>query len=185
MDEIEEKPMSARPPAPQAVVVAGIKRAIAIGYRRLLVLGQPRSRRLSSVRLALEPLGIRVAVVDLAAVRSRKDLDFAVRRATRGADFYGGMRILLREAQRRPLAIVFHNLDSCSASAEEDYVLYRVWSEAKNHCGSALVFFTATNPDFVAKCYERFEPCRAFVRQFNLSRRDHGNAPSADIVGRR
>ena len=163
---------------PLGKVVEEIRRLIRHGYRRMLVLGPSRSRRLDAVRRALLPLGYRLAVIDLTPVRSRRDLDLAVARATQGRDFYGGIRRLLREAQRRRIAIVFHNLDGCSGTACEDYVVYRVWMEARNHCGSTHVVITARDPDFVVRCFERYEHCRGLVVPIQMAGKDEVSIPA-------
>lgn len=157
------------PILPQKTVVREIQRAIRYGYRRLLVVGPTRSKRLESVQKAFAQFRTRIAVIDLSRVHSRKGLDMAVQRATGSKDFYGGMRKLLRRAQRRRLAIVFHNLDGCSGSFGEEYVVYRVWMEARNHCGSTNVVFTARDPDFVVRCLERYELGRGLVCPINLA----------------
>ena len=171
-------PAAEVPLLPLGKVVEEIRRAIRHGYRRMLVLGPTQSRRLSAVRRAFLPLRFRVAVIDLSRVRSRRDLDAAVGRATQSKDFYGGMRRLLREAQRRRLVIVFHNLDGCSSLACEDYVVYRVWMEARNHCGSTHVVITVRDPEFVGRCFERYEHCRGLVYPIKLAADDWGTVPS-------
>lgn len=171
VDQTGGEPPSERPLVPQKTVVEEIQRVVRHGYRRLMVLGPPGSKRLGAVNRALGPAGIILAVIDLAAVRTRADLDLAVKRATRGADFYGGMRRLIRQAQHRRLAIVFHNFDGCSGSDGEEFVRYRVWFEARNHCGSAIFVFTATDPAFVARCFGQFPNCRTFVYPVDLQER--------------
>jgi len=157
------------PILPQKTVVREIQRAIRYGYRRLLVVGPTRSKRLESVRKAFAQFRTRIAVIDLSRVHSRKGLDMAVQRATGSKDFYGGMRKLLRQAQRRRVAIVFHNIDGCCGSLGEEYVVYRVWMEARHHCGSTHTVFTARDPDFVVRCLERYEQGRGLVCPINLA----------------
>jgi len=156
------------PLLPQEAVVREIQGAIGRGYRRLLVLGPPRSRRLACVRKALGA-NFKLAIIDLGSVRSRSDLDSAVRRAAKGADFYGGMRRLQRQGQRRRIAIIFHNFDGCFGSPAEDHVVYRIWSEVSYHCESPWVAFTARNPAFVVRLVGSFGSFRAYVRKITFS----------------
>lgn len=72
---------------------------------------------------------------------------------------------LERQAKRRRVAIIFHNFDGCSGAPGEDTVVDQVWIEAKDHCRGCLVIFTARDPDFVVRCFERFKDCRGFVHQ--------------------
>ena len=52
-----------------------------------------------------------------------------------------------------------------------------VWIEAKNHCGTSLMVFTATDPDFVARCFDRYPNCRAFVCQITVPDSHRSCAP--------
>jgi hypothetical protein len=149
---------------PQATVVGEIQSAVRNGYGRLLVLGPPGSRRLASTKRALRAMGFKVVVVDLGNVRSRRGLDVAVRRATRGRDFYGGMRLLQRQAMRRRLAVVFRDFDGCLGLPCEDSVTYRIVMEVRHHCPTPLVVFTARSADFVARCCDRYNSFREYVR---------------------
>ena len=149
---------------PQATVVEEIQSAVCNGYGRLLVLGPPGSRRLASTQSALRAMGFKVVVVDLGNVRSRRGLDVAIRRATRGKDFYGGMRLLQREAMRRRLAVVFRDFDGCLGLPCEDFVTYRILMEVRHHCPTPLVVFTARSTDFVARCCDRYNSFREYVR---------------------
>jgi hypothetical protein len=97
-------------------------------------------------------------------------LDAAVRSAKLGAGFVNGMGQLERKARRRRLAIVFHDLDGCSGSAGEDCVIDAIWMQARHHCGDYLVVFTVRNADFVGRIFNRFEPCRSFVKQILFTR---------------
>jgi len=153
-------------------VMDELRGAISRGYRRLLVAGPSGSQRLALTVKALESVGRRVCVIDLGRVRSRRDLDRAVRRATRRVDFYSGMRSLERVAQRLPMGIVFHDLDGCFGSPGEAAVIYRVWSEAVNHCRSSLVAFTARNPEFCARCFETLASGRTTVYRSSLIRKE-------------
>lgn len=153
----------------QKTVVAEIQRSIRQGYHRLLVLGPPHSRRLEAVRSAFATFRTEAIVIELLGVRTRYELDVAFQRATGANDFYGGMRKLMRLAQRRRIAVVFHNLDGCSGLPCEEYVVYRVWMEARHHCGATHVVFTARDPEFVARCFERYERGRNLVYPINLA----------------
>jgi hypothetical protein len=162
--------MADRPPRSQGAVVRDIQGAIRRGYRRLLVLGPAGSRRLASSCQALKALGHKVVVLPLGSVRSQVGLDAAVRSAKLGAGFVNGMGQLERKARRRRLAIVFHDLDGCSGSAGEDCVIDAIWMQARHHCGDYLVVFTVRNADFVGRIFNRFEPCRSFVKQILFTR---------------
>jgi hypothetical protein len=150
------------------MAIEEIQGAIERCTRRLFVLGPPRSRRLDCIRQALRPLGITPVIIDLARVRSRRDLDAACRRAGQGEDFWDAMIKLEAEAKRQRLAIVFHNLDGCTGALDEDTVVDLVWMDTKNHCRGCLVIFTARDPDFVARCFDRYTTCRSFIHQVSL-----------------
>jgi hypothetical protein len=156
------------PLLPQEAVIREIQRAIGRGYRRLLVLGPPRSRRLACVRKALVA-DFKLVIIDLGSVRSRLDLDSAMRRSAKGADFYGAMRRLQRQGQRRRVAIILHNFDGCFGSPGEDEVVYRIWSEVIYHCESPWVVFTTRSPAFVARLIGTFKSFRAYVRRITFS----------------
>ena len=157
-----------RPLKPHEAVVKEIQGAVARCSTRLLVLGPEGSRRLAAVRRALRPLRIRSVVIDLGSVQSRRDLDAACRRTGQGEDFWDAMIKLETEAKRQRLAIVFHNLDGCAGALDEDTVVDLVWMEAKNHCRGCVVIFTARDPDFVARCFDRYTTCRSFIHQVSL-----------------
>ena len=179
MDESGGKSTTEAPLAPQEAVITEMQEAIGHGYRRLLVVGPPRSRRLASVRKALG-LDFKLVVIDLGSVRSRADLDSAVRRAGNGADFYGGMRRLEQQGQTRRIAVIFHNFDGCFDSPGEDQVVYRIWSEVSYHCISPLVVFTAHKTGFVARL-GRYGSFRAYVRKITFS----GGLPGGFSPGQR
>lgn len=179
------KPIAGRLLRPQGAVAGDIQGVIGRGCRRLLVLGPAGSRRLASSRQALRALGYKVVVLALGSVRSRSDLDAAVRRAKLGSCFGNGMWKLERQALGRRLAIVFHDLDGCSGSADEDYVVDAIWMQAVEHCGDYLVVFTARDGDFVERCFKRFGPCRAFVYPIRFSSGGQGCAPQDHVAQRR
>ncbi len=149
----------------QGAVAGHIREAIGRGRRRILVLGPARSRRLAAVRQALGAPGYRLVVVDLASVRSRKDLDRAVLRATRSRDFYAGMGKLEWLAQRRPMAVVFHNLDACSGRPCESAIVYRIWSQLSNHTRTPLAVFTVRDVEFADRCNKSFPSFAEHVRR--------------------
>ncbi len=154
---------------PQQYLVAEIQDALAGAGRRLFVTTPPRLRRLAAVRQALKSLHIKPIVINLGAVRSRRGLDAACKRAHQGVDFVDAMLKLQRQAKQRRLAVVFHNFDACFGSPGEDSVIDLVWMEAKNHCTGCKVIFTARNPDFVARCFDRYPNCRALVWQITVA----------------
>jgi hypothetical protein len=114
------------------------------------------------------PLGITPVVIDLARVRSRRDLDAACKRAGQGEDFWDAMITLERQSKRQRLAIIFHNLDGCAGAPGKDSVVDLVWMEAKNRCRGCLVIFTARDADFVARCFDQYTTCRSFIHQVSL-----------------
>jgi hypothetical protein len=162
------------PLSPQGAAVGRIRAAVARGYRRFMVVGPAHSRRLASVRQALLPLGFKVVVIDLAGVGSRRGLELEKLRATGDRDLLPGIRKLLRRSPRKCLAIMLHNLDGLPDP--DDGLVDAAWMAAKNHCVGCLFFLTARNPGFVARVFERFEPCRLLVYPVHLSRRCTGDA---------
>lgn len=168
MKQIGTPPAAPRQPAPQGTAIDEIQGAVKNGYRSLLVLGPPGSRRLSCARRALADGGFKVVVMNLGSVGTRDDLDAAVRRITGRKDFYCGMRSLQRQGMRRRLALICHNFDGCARSPFEDRVVYRLWFELRNHCRSPIVVFTATDPDFVGRCVASYESFRSYVRLVSL-----------------
>lgn len=172
------------PLLPQEAVVREIQGAIGRGYRRLLILGPRRSRRLACVRNALGE-DLKLVIIDLEFVRSRPDLDSATRRSAKGTDFYGAMRRLQREGQRRRVAVIFHNFDGCFGSPGEDEVVYRIWSEVSYHCESPWVVFTARSPAFVGRLVGNFNSFRAYVRRITFSSNLPGGfSPGKDLPRR-
>jgi hypothetical protein len=156
------------PLSPQAAAVEEIQRAIARGYRRVVVLGPKGSKRLASVRAALKPLNIKLDVIDLEGVRTMHDLDGAARRAGLGRDFQDATAHLERRARRHRVAFAFHNFGECSGLRDDDRVVFAVWLGAKYHCRSSVMVFTTTNPEFMSQCFERFKECRTFVYRVEL-----------------
>lgn len=172
----------ARPLSPQATAVREIQRAIAHGYRRVVVLGPKGSKRLVSVRAALKPLNIKLDVIDLEGVRTMHDLDSAARRAGLGRDFQGATAHLERRARRHRFAFVFHNFGECRGLRDDDRVVYAVWLGAKYHCQSSIMVFTTTNPEFLARCLERFKECRTFVYRVELAGRNRESLPGKAVA---
>jgi len=170
-----KEPRARRPLSPQAVAVKNIRRAIAHAYRRILVLGPKGSRRLASVRTALAPLDVQLAVIDLKGVGSIDELDRAAKRAGLGCDFQGAMAQLEKRARRHRVAFAFHNFGECSSLRVDDRVVYAVWLGAKYHCQSSIMVFTTSNEEFLARCFERFRECRTFVYRVELIDADQGS----------
>ena len=163
-----KEPGARRPLSPQATAVKEIQRAIAHGYRRILVIGPKGSRRLASVRAALEPLDLKLEVIDLEGVRTSDQLDKAARSAGLGRDFQGAMARLERRARSHRVAFAFHNFGACSGIRDDDRVVYAVWLGAKYHCQSSIMVFTTSNQEFLSRCFERFRECRTFIYRVEL-----------------
>jgi hypothetical protein len=173
-----KEPGAGRALSRQANAVKEIQRAIAHGYRRILVIGPKGSRRLASVRAALAPLEIKLGVIDLEGVGSTHDLDRAARKAGLGRDFQGATAQLERRARGHRVAFAFHNFGECSCLRDDDRVVFAVWLGAKYHCQSSIMVFTTTNPEFMSRCFERFKECRTFVYRVELAGRSRSRASS-------
>jgi hypothetical protein len=63
--------------------------------------------------------------------------------------------------------------------------VYRLWFELRNHCRSPIVVFTATDPDFVARCVASYESFRSYVRLVSIEPGACTSDPLDDGIARR
>jgi D-alanyl-D-alanine carboxypeptidase len=125
-------------------------------------------------------MGYKLVVIDLGNVWTRGELDSAIRRSLRAANFYAAMRQLQRRAHKERLAVVFHHFDGSSGFPAEDHVVYRVLMEVGHHCPSPLVAFTARDAYFVGRCLRRYNSFKSYVRLISFTSDLLGIAQEAD-----